>query len=64
VRRSTLHALRRAAELFRANRSADALAVVEPLVLAADTHELRAIEHWLADHIEDFIGDRPAKKDR
>jgi hypothetical protein len=56
VRRSTLRALQRAAELTRQNRLTEAWLIAEPVVLVADECEGDEIKAWLADHIDDFTG--------
>jgi hypothetical protein len=56
MRPSTRHALERAAELTRNNRLVDAVAVAEPVILAADEYESEEIQQWLTDHTNDFLG--------
>lgn len=54
MRDSTRHALERAAELTRNNRLVDAMAIAEPVIIAADEFESAEIRQWLRKHADDF----------
>ena len=54
MRDSTRHALERAAELTRNNRLVDAMAIAEPVIIAADEFESAEIRQWLSEHADDF----------
>ncbi|MEW5631435.1 hypothetical protein [Streptomyces hydrogenans] len=54
MRDSTRRALERAAELTRNNRLVDAMALAEPVILAADEYEAAEIRRWLVEHADDF----------
>ncbi|WP_063729872.1 hypothetical protein [Streptomyces sp. RTd22] len=54
MRPSTLHALKRAAELNSQGRFIEAVSIAEPVILAADIEECAEIRRWLADHRDDF----------
>ncbi|MFJ3611063.1 hypothetical protein [Streptomyces hydrogenans] len=54
MRDSTRRALERTAELTRNNRLADAMALAEPVILAADEYESAEIRQWLVEHADDF----------
>ncbi|MEU5128217.1 hypothetical protein [Streptomyces mobaraensis] len=60
MRRSTLRTLERAAELTRRNRLVEAVALAEPVILAADEYEGAEIRRWLAEHVDDFTGESGA----
>ncbi|MFB7354288.1 hypothetical protein [Streptomyces gardneri] len=54
MRNSTRHALERAAELTRNNRLVEAMAIAEPVIIAADEFESTEIRQWLNEHADDF----------
>lgn len=51
---STLRALKRAAELARQNRFAEAVLIAEPVILTADLAEGAEIRRWLTEHVHEF----------
>lgn len=55
---STLRALRRAAELTRQNRFAEAVLLTEPLILTASDQECTEIRRWLVEHIAELTADK------
>ncbi|MFD9717598.1 hypothetical protein [Streptomyces sp. NPDC059076] len=55
---STLRALRRAAELTRQNRFAEAVLLTEPVFLTASDQECIEIRRWLVEHISAFTPDK------
>ncbi|MCE4947511.1 hypothetical protein LVX13_31035 [Streptomyces albulus] len=55
MRPSTLRALQCAAELTCNNRFVEAMAVAEPVILAADPDESQEIAQWLTEHADDFV---------
>ncbi|MFI7095179.1 hypothetical protein [Streptomyces lydicus] len=61
MRRSTLRALKRAAELARQNRFTEAVLVAEPVILAADRQEGDEIRAWLIGHAAEFAAEKGAR---
>ncbi|MFI0155225.1 hypothetical protein [Streptomyces lydicus] len=61
MRRSTLRALKRAAELTRQNRFTEAVLVAEPVILTADRQEGDEIRAWLIGHAVEFAAEKGAR---